>query len=878
MNKKTISIICLSAIYTILFYEQHVGINFLLFTLATLGFFFLQYKEAFKNKSVLILSFGAIFTSFFAGVHGSNLSLWATIISLMVIPGVIINKRSNVLVDFVTTLVNIAASTTFMIIEMVESGKKGKGKGFLHLLKYIVPIVFIIVFFFIYRAMNPLFEKFTQEIAEIISIGWVFFTLGGFILVYSVYKQKRAADIDLWESNWLINIDPVAIKIPKWNEAIAFILLFIVLNLMLVSVNLMDVNYLYLGEGMPDGITHKEFVHKGVGMLILSILLGISILLFFFRGTLNFTKNKNAIKLLAFLWVAQNVFMVFSSSIRNTMYVDSALLTYKRIGVYFWLFFALIGLITIFIKLYKNKTVWFLARHNFTTLFIVLLISSATDWDMVISNFNLNRANQMDEISSLDKNYMLSLSEGNISGLFKIKNVKGFEVDSLYSYSYDRDIHVSNSNWLDCKVFDFLEDDTEGDWRSYSFRRNRVREEIQQLHDNEMLSSLELQSHYIENLDPLFGLNKIKELNLNDNSFNTSEKLAGLNELNQLTKLHLNNNYIYNLDTLKENTNLTYFSLSTNEIAELKFLKQFPNLDTLKLNNNQIKSLASIPKLKNLQSLSLDGNPLNDISNLSKLKNLKELSLNQIANNIGKFPQLNKLEKLSLSGSKDVLNAGFSYINECQKLTYLDVSNNELRNLNVLINAEKNTSKASKLKTIQLNNNLLNNLYGIEYFAKMEYLNASGNSLYNLNGIEKLTHLKQLNLSYNKITDIQFLINLAVLQDLNLAENQNIKDFSPLRNLKDLKKLNLSNTGLKSLKSIKASSTLNYLSIAGCRIKNWENIKSFKNMETISLSYLRKEDIKYFKSLTKLKYVIITNTEESVVSALKKELKGVEIL
>ena len=281
MNKKTISIICLTAIYSLFFYEQHVGLNFLLFTLSVLGLFFFQYKNTFKEKSVLLLSVAAIFTASFAVVHGSNLSMWATIVSLMVIPGVVINKRSNVFIDFSTTLVNIAASVIFMIIEMVDSGKNGEGKGFLRLLKYLVPFVFVIIFFFIYRAMNPLFEKFTQEIAEIISLGWFFFTLGGFVLIYSLYKQKRAKEIDNWEKNWLINIIEDNVKVPKWNESVAFVLLFIVLNLMLISVNIMDINYLYIGEGMPDGLAHKHFVHKGVGMLILSILLGISILMYF---------------------------------------------------------------------------------------------------------------------------------------------------------------------------------------------------------------------------------------------------------------------------------------------------------------------------------------------------------------------------------------------------------------------------------------------------------------------------------------------------------------------------------------------------------------------------------------------------------------------
>lgn len=873
MNKKTISILCLTALYSIFFYEQHVGINFLLFTIATLGFFFLQDKDTFKKKSVLLLSFGAIFTASFASIHGSILSLWATIVALMVIPGVIINRRSNVFIDFATTLVNIVTSTTFMIIEMVESGKKGKGKGFLRLLKYLVPVVFVIAFFFIYRAMNPLFEKFTQEIAEFISLGWVFFTLGGFVLVYSIYKQKRAKNIDDWEKNWVLNIDTNTIKTPKWNEAVAFILLFIVLNLMLISVNLMDVNYLYLGEGMPDGITHKEFVHKGVGMLILSILLGISILLFFFRGALNFANNKILIKTLAFLWVVQNAFMVFSTGIRNTMYVDSALLTYKRIGVYFWLFFAIIGLITLFIKLQKNKTVWFLARHNFTALFVVLLMSSAADWDMVVSNFNLDRANQMDEISSLDKNYMLSLSEGNIAGLFSVKQLKGFEVDSVYSY---RDYHLSNSNWLDCKVYDFLLDDAEGDWRSYSVRRNRVRKEIEQLHESGQLNSLELQSHYIRSLNPIFPLTKIKELNLNSNNFNTSVKLAGINELQHLKKLSLTNNYIYQLDTLLENINLTNLSLDDNELSRIAFLKSFPNLDSLELSNNKLISLLSLPKLKKLKTLRLNSNPLTDISKLSGLTDLTELSLNNIQENVGKFPLLKNLENLSISSSPKIALYGIKATKSFPSLTYLDMSYNNVNSFNVLISIE-NKSKAPQLRTLIFNSNELRSLYGIEAFKQLEYLEVGDNKLYNLAGIEKLSHLKYLYVSNNSITTLNYLEKLTQLEELNISNNSNIKDFKFLKNLENLTVLDLSGNAIKDLKHINPDAPITHLHLSRCRINDWSDIKSFESLQSVSVSFLKKEDISHFKVLKKLKYIRITNTEEAVIKLLKKELKNVAI-
>ncbi len=823
-----------------------------------------------------MLSFAAIFTASFAVVHGSNLSLWATIISLMIIPGVIANKRSNVLVDFATSAVNIGASTTFMVIEMIESGKKGKGKVFLRLLKYLVPVVFIIAFFFIYRAMNPLFENFTKEIAEIISIGWVFFTLGGFILTYSIFKQKRSKEVDEWERNWSFNINQSTVKIPKWNETIAFIFLFAVLNLMLILVNVMDINYLYMDAGMPEGITHKQFLHKGVGMLILSILLGISILLYFFRGSLNFSKNKNAIKILAFLWVVQNVFMVVSTTLRNNIYVDDALLSYKRIGVYFWLLFALIGLVTLFIKLYKNKTLWFLARYNFASLFVVFLASSAFDWDMIISDFNLNRARQVDEISSYDKTYLLSLSEGNIAGMYSIRDMEGFEVDSVYSYSYSSlDNRISNTNRLDSKVFDFLLDDSEGDWRSYSVRRERVRNEINQLHEDGQLNSFNLQGHYIASLEPIYELTNIKELNISSNSFSYPEKLAELNELTHIEKLYLNDNYIYDLDTLTTNANLTHLDLSVNELKKLSFLKNFKNLDSLVLSNNQLKSLSSLPVLPKLRSLHLDGNLLNDIVRLSKIPKLETLSLNNITLRTGKFPVLKNVTNLSLSNSKNIVNYSFNNMEILPALETLNVSSNQLTDIGVLINRE-NESKFPVLTSLSIGNNKLRGLYNINKFNQLTFLDLSNNEIYNTGGLEEIPNLKELYLSNNNIKSIGFLKEMPQLSKLDVSNN-NIKNIEVLSNLNLLNYLNLSNTGLKSIQHINSLDKLQTLNLIGCRIKDWKRLKDYKVLESLSVSFIKKEDVKFFKQIKSLKSLYIFNTEEDVIELLKEELPNVTV-
>jgi hypothetical protein len=879
MNKKSIAILCLTALYSILFYHQHVGINFVLFTIATISFLIFTEKDSIKSKSVILLSLGALFSSVFAFVHDSNLSMWTTFIALAILPGAVNNKRASIIIDLGTTIYNIFIAPAFMFINAAQSSKKTNENTFLKLLKYLVPLVLIIMFFFIYRAMNPLFENFTQEIAEVISIGWVFFTLGGLVLVYALFKQRRNSTLDEWERNWNLTLNSETLNPPKWSEAGAFSILFVVLNLMLMAVNAMDVNYLYMGTGMPEGITHKEFVHKGVGMLILSIVLGISILLFFFRDYLNFAKQRNLLKLLAILWVAQNTFMVFSTAIRNTMYVDAALLTYKRIGVYFWLFFALLGLITLFIKLYKNKSVWYLARYNFSILYIVLLMSSAFDWDMVISDFNISRAKQMDEISSLDKNYLLSISEGNISKLYEIKDIEGFEVDSVYSYNwygYSGGYHETNSNSLDAKVYKFLLEDAVGDWRSYSLRRDKVRADIQQLDKEGRLSSMELQNTYLRTLKPLTGLVNLNELNLSGNSLSNPEFISELNLLSNLKKLYLDRNYIYELDSLVENKNLTHLSLAENNLNNLEFIKNFPNLDSLVLSANQLISLASLPKTSRISSLNLDGNPLTNVEQLSKIKGLKELNLGNVTTRINNMPEMADLEILNLYGSKHIVSRGLVSAPSYPKLKSLNISNTELSNIHHLIK-KNGIVIAPKLEELIMAYNNIGSLYGISAFKDLRILQANGNSIYSLEGIQGLTYLEELNLNSCKISDITALKNLNNLRELNLSYNSGVVDFSPLKALPNLEYLNLNDTHFSSLDSMQSSNSLTSLQISGCNVKDLSGIQEYRNLEELWISNVKDNDIKYLESLKKLKTLRVTNSELTVVEALKAKLEGVEV-
>lgn len=475
-NRRAIAVLICTLLYSFLFFHQHAGVNFLLFSVVSLTFLGWNHKQIFTQKIGQILIVMVLFAATFVFIHGSLFAVWVNVLLLMLLSAYCYRQHGSVPINFLSSVYSVVFSPVFVLLNLQSKNNKGLNKNFLKYLVIIFPLVFGLIFFAIYKNANPLFEKFTRDInLNFISKDWTIFTFGGFLLMYGFYYHQRITAVDALEDSQVTDLKNKDYPATKWNEKTAAVILFVLLNGMLLFINLLDLNYLYLGAGMPDGFTHKQFVHDGVGNLVFSIVLGIVLILYFFRGLLNFEPKNQWIRILVYAWIAQNVFMVFSTYLRHNLYVFDGLLSYKRIGVYYWLFMSAVGLITTAIMLYKTKSWWYLIKVNSNIALLILVLSCSLDWDQLISNFNLGHTRR-DNIAALDKHYLLSLSETNISALYAIKDEPGFEVDSPYSYK--ESTYPSNKNWLDQKRLKFLEKHSKADWRSYSIREARIFNEV----------------------------------------------------------------------------------------------------------------------------------------------------------------------------------------------------------------------------------------------------------------------------------------------------------------------------------------------------------------------------------------------------------------
>ena len=135
------------------------------------------------------------------------------------------------------------------------------------------------------------------------------------------------------------------------NELTVGIISLALLNALLLSINIIDIIYVWLGFSYKSTMNLSAYVHEGAGMLIFSIVLAMVVLLFFFRRNLNFYKKNKYLRYGAIIWIVQNIILVISVFIRDYYYFVHMGMAYKRIGVMIFLVLVLTGLITVFIKI-----------------------------------------------------------------------------------------------------------------------------------------------------------------------------------------------------------------------------------------------------------------------------------------------------------------------------------------------------------------------------------------------------------------------------------------------------------------------------------------------------------------------------------------------
>lgn len=445
-------------LFSTLFHQQSIGLNLSVFSLLTIAILFIYNNASFKHKSTIAYSLVYLITAIAVFIYNNNLSLTSNIVAFFSLIGQVSEKNSSIYVTWLNGIYSTIVGffdRNFNVDNTSEKVIVKSKTDYFHLAKIIgIPFIIILIFISLYKNGNPVFNKLIEDIDfGFINIQWLFIAAVGYYLLSNISKPVKvnpATSIDLNTDNTLNKKgDMEFIKLKK-EQQLGFVLIGL-LNILIIFFLVTDIAYLLSANDFRASVFSSQ-VHSGINALIASIVIAIIIILYFFRGNLNFYKENKNLKTVAYTWISLNIILIINICIKDGQYIYHFGFTYKRIGVLIYLLLSIVGLLTTAIKVNTIKNFWYLLRVNSITAFSILIVSCAINWDSYITTYNLYHA------KSMDFNYLINLSNNNT---FILKNYadtnvlskdKKRAIEKKYS-NYTK--QLNNMNWQEMRFDNF---------------------------------------------------------------------------------------------------------------------------------------------------------------------------------------------------------------------------------------------------------------------------------------------------------------------------------------------------------------------------------------------------------------------------------------
>lgn len=407
-----ISALVAGLLLAFLFREEKWGLNTFIFSTFLLILFGKHYGISNISGPVFIVALGTLFSSALIVMNDSDYSKTAWVLSLVLWMGF---NQSKPIKSFVNAGIlgcsNFFESPFLLFSGSTEEKKVSILKSFWKIATLLlIPLGLVALFFSIYYAANPKFAQLYDRIIKSFNegpmlnldpetllhillgtmlFGAIFFTshLNGF---FKRREESRIEDLIRKRrkvKDYFSALNTLSLK----KEYKIGVLVLALLNLQLAVANLLDIVYVWFSFEKRGAQELSQFVHQGTSLLILGIVMAMIVILWFFRGNLNFLPHNRFIRQLVQAWIIQNALLTLSVGMRNIHYINAYGLAYKRIGVFFFLVLVLYGLWTMREKVQGPKTFFYLIQKNAWFFYFVLLAFSGVNWNVAITKYNLSK-------------------------------------------------------------------------------------------------------------------------------------------------------------------------------------------------------------------------------------------------------------------------------------------------------------------------------------------------------------------------------------------------------------------------------------------------------------------------------------------------------
>lgn len=397
--KKITKVWIVTLTFVFLFYNQETGLNVAL--LALIAWLLLSLEPARKEQKNLfsLLSVCCFLSSFAFAWYGDAISFFALAFSVLVFGLKMQYPRINILLYPALWFINYTGFIFKFFSFKYWLPKKITGNDFFKrlLAMVLIPGTLLLIFTVLYASSSDIFYSFFEAIPFNFNFfQLLFLACLGFFLAFNlwfVFIPKGAIRI-----NGLLGVNFNAAKQMNLKPTFSFLELnferksgeisLILLNVLLVFF-IITYNYEQFFN-VAKKVSLSDEIHQRVATLIFSIVMAIGVIMFYFKSTFNFDKKAELLKKLSYVWIILNTLLTVSAFLKNTEYILDFGLTYKRIGVYIFLFLSLAGLGTTYLKIHYQKTNAFLLTRMMRIFFFTFIITSWINFSWIVTKYNIS--------------------------------------------------------------------------------------------------------------------------------------------------------------------------------------------------------------------------------------------------------------------------------------------------------------------------------------------------------------------------------------------------------------------------------------------------------------------------------------------------------
>jgi len=397
MKRHQIILAC-SILFTLLFYNESIGVNLAIFGLFLTGSICYFFQDRFTDRSHLILVVTSVLSCLAFAWYGDFVSFLALAMSILFLQFKTQESKLKIILIFPLVFLNAFASIgrIFMFSQWLPERKIHNNFAKKLVAYFVIPTIFIIVFFTAYSFGSSHFSSLLTDytldidIVEVILIGilgfYISFSFWNYWIPEVCYEKNELLDNDFNNIAEIKNQNTFSFLDIDFERKSGEITL-LLLNIMLL-VFIVTYNYEQFFEVIEKSNLSAD-THERVNSVIFSIVMAVGVIMFYFKGGFNFDKKAANLKKLAKIWIVLNGLLIVSTIIKNSEYISVFGLTYKRLGVYAFLTLAIIGLVFVFLKITKQKTNAYLANQMVWYFYGTVLLCSFVNWGNLITTYNI---------------------------------------------------------------------------------------------------------------------------------------------------------------------------------------------------------------------------------------------------------------------------------------------------------------------------------------------------------------------------------------------------------------------------------------------------------------------------------------------------------